>query len=138
MCLIVAIAGNIIPAIATANALIAGVVVLYAFRLLEEKYSQCPAIYLRQKSIYSRVILAADNDLQKANPQCYVCSSKPTVNIFVNVNAMKVAELEAEVLKNTLNMVAPDVILDGKGVVVISSEEGETEVCITLILKICN
>lgn len=92
---------------------------------------QCPAIYLRQKSIYSKIILAADNEIQKANPQCYVCSPKPTVNVFVNVNSMKVAELETEVLKNALNMVAPDVILDGKGVVVISSEEGETEVYIT-------
>lgn len=125
-----AIAGNIIPAIATANALIAGVAVLYAFRLLEENFLQCPPIYLRQKSIYSKIILAADKEIQKANPQCYVCSPKPTVNIFVNVNSMKVAELETEVLKNALNMVAPDVILDGKGVVVISSEEGETEVCI--------
>ncbi|RZC41680.1 SUMO-activating enzyme subunit 2 [Asbolus verrucosus] len=122
------IAGNIIPAIATANALIAGLVVLYAFRVLQDEFQKCPAIYLRQKSVYSRVILATDNDLQKANPNCYVCSSKPLVNVFVNVNNMTVNEFENEILKNTLNMVAPDVILDGKGVVVISSEAGETEV----------
>jgi ubiquitin-like 1-activating enzyme E1 B len=40
---------------------------------------------------------------------------------------MTVKDLEDEVLKKTLNMVAPDVILDGKGTVIISSEEGETE-----------
>lgn len=39
---------------------------------------------------------------------------------------MIVKDLEDEVLKKTLNMVAPDVILDGKGTVIISSEEGET------------
>ena len=41
---------------------------------------------------------------------------------------MTLNEFENEILKNTLNMVAPDAILDGKGVVVISSEEGETQV----------
>jgi ubiquitin-like 1-activating enzyme E1 B len=39
---------------------------------------------------------------------------------------MTVKDLEEEVLKKALNMVAPDVILDGKGTVIISSEEGET------------
>ncbi|XP_044269565.1 SUMO-activating enzyme subunit 2 [Tribolium madens] len=122
------IAGNIIPAIATANALIAGVAVLYAFRVLRNEFENCPTIYLRQKSVYSKVLLASDNGLQKPNPNCYVCSSKPIVNVFVNVNKMLVNEFETEILKNTLNMVAPDAILDGKGVVVISSEEGETEI----------
>jgi hypothetical protein len=39
---------------------------------------------------------------------------------------MTVKDLEEQVLKRALNMVAPDVILDGKGTVIISSEEGET------------
>jgi len=48
------------------------------------------------------------------------------VNLYLDVHTMTVKDLEDEVLKKTLNMVAPDVILDGKGTVVISSEEGET------------
>ncbi|KAL1488153.1 hypothetical protein ABEB36_015111 [Hypothenemus hampei] len=122
------IAGNIIPAIATANAMIAGLVVLYAFRLLIQEYEKCPSIYLRQKSIHSKFILAPDRQLSKANPACYVCSEKPFVNVFVDVDKTTVKEFENEVLKKHLNMVAPDVILDGKGVMVISSEEGEMEV----------
>lgn len=121
------IAGNIIPAIATANAMIAGLVVLYAFRLLVEEYEKCPAVYLRQKSVHSKFLLAADKQLSKANPHCYVCSPQPFVNVFVNVEKMTVKEFETELLKKHLNMVAPDVVLDGKGVMVISSEEGETE-----------
>ncbi|CAH2010113.1 unnamed protein product [Acanthoscelides obtectus] len=121
------IAGNIIPAIATANAMIAGLVVLYAFRVLAGEYDRCPSIYLRAKSIHSKFILAADKQITKANPVCYVCSPKPFVNIFVNTEQMSVKELENEVLKKHLNMVAPDAVLDGKGIVVISSEEGETE-----------
>lgn len=121
------IAGNIIPAIATANAMIAGLVVLYAFRLLIEEYEKCPSVYLRQKSIHSKFLLAADKQLSKANPNCYVCSPQPFVNVFVNVEKMTVKEFETDILKKHLNMVAPDVVVDGKGVVVISSEEGETE-----------
>ncbi|XP_060520679.1 SUMO-activating enzyme subunit 2 [Cylas formicarius] len=121
------IAGNIIPAIATANAMIAGLVVLYAFRVLVGEYKKCPSIYLRQKSIHSKLILVTDTRMLVANPHCYVCSPKPLVNVFVNVEKMLVKEFENDVLKKHLNMVAPDVVLDGKGVVVISSEEGETE-----------
>lgn len=60
----------------------------------------------------------------------------PFVNVFVNVEKMSVKEFETEVLKKHLNMVAPDVVLDGKGVMVISSEEGETEVSFLLVLQL--
>ncbi|KAB0796474.1 hypothetical protein PPYR_10535 [Photinus pyralis] len=122
------IAGNIIPAIATTNAMIAGLVVLIAFRVLAEDYEECQSIYLRQKSVHSNIILAPDFFIDKANPNCYVCAEQPYVSVYVNVEEMTVKEFESEVLKKTLNMIAPDVILDGKGVFVISSEEGETEI----------
>ncbi|KAK5642535.1 hypothetical protein RI129_008702 [Pyrocoelia pectoralis] len=121
------IAGNIIPAIATTNAMIAGLVVLIAFRVLAGDYEECQSIYLRQKSVHSNIILAPDFFTEKANPNCYVCAEQPYVSAYVNVEDMTVKEFENEVLKKTLNMIAPDVILDGKGVFVISSEEGETE-----------
>jgi len=58
--------------------------------------------------------------------QNYKMSNVFQVNLYLDVHAMTVKDLEDEVLKKTLNMVAPDVILDGKGTVIISSEEGET------------
>lgn len=123
-----AIAGNIIPAIATTNAMVAGLVVLMVFKVLAEDYENCSSIYVRQKSIHSNVVIAPDYHLIKANPKCYVCSPQPYVGVSVNVDVMTVKEFETEILKKTLNMIAPDAILDGKGVFVISSEEGETEV----------
>lgn len=108
---LVAIAGNIIPAIATANAMIAGLVVLHAFRVLLQDYQKCPSIYLRQKSIHSKFVLAADKQIEQANPKCYVCSPQPFVNVFVNTQTMTVKEFETELLKKSLNMVAPDAIL---------------------------
>ena len=51
---------------------------------------------------------------------------------------MTVKELEEQILKKALNMVAPDVILDEKGTVIISSEEGETEENNPKILNVSN
>lgn len=122
------IAGNIIPAIATTNAMVAGLVVLHAFKVLAEEFEKCQSIYVRQKSLASKTVLMAETNLEKANPTCYVCSPQPFVNIYLNINVMTCQEFESEILKKGLNMIAPDAMLDGKNVVIISSEEGETEV----------
>lgn len=59
--------------------------------------------------------------------QCYVCSDKPEVNVMLNLNTTTIKVLEEKIVKGSLNMVAPDVEIEGKGVILISSEEGETE-----------
>ena len=56
-----------------------------------------------------------------------MCSEKPTVYLKVDTNKLTVKELKDDVLIKALNMVEPDVMLDSKGVIVISSEEGETD-----------
>lgn len=43
-------AGNIIPAIATTNAITAGVVVLHAFKVLEGHFEKCTSVYMRLKA----------------------------------------------------------------------------------------
>ncbi|KAK6632657.1 hypothetical protein RUM43_013425 [Polyplax serrata] len=120
-------AGNIIPAIATTNAIIAGVVVLHAFRILQDQLNNCQTVYLRLKPNHRKQILVPEKFLIPPKPNCYICSEKPEVTLLVNVNKMTVKELEETVLKKALNMAAPDVILDSTGMVVISSEEDETE-----------
>ncbi|OXB61785.1 hypothetical protein ASZ78_004058 [Callipepla squamata] len=75
-------AGNIIPAIATTNAIIAGLIVLEGLKILSGKIDQCRTV-----------------------------SGNKTL-----------------IVKEKFAMVAPDVqIDDGKGTILISSEEGETE-----------
>lgn len=69
------------------------------------------------------------------NPKCYVCSPKPEIVLKIDTKKMTVKSLRDDVLIKALNMVEPDVTIDGKGVIVISSEEGETEANDDILLK---
>lgn len=122
-----AMAGNIIPAIATTNAIISGVIVMQALNILNGKLAKCKTIYLnRQPNPRKRLLVPCM--LDPPNPKCYVCATKPEVTVFLNTTTLTVKTLEEKVLKERFGMVAPDVeIEDGKGSILISSEEGETE-----------
>lgn len=120
-------AGNIIPAIATSNAIIAGVVVLHAFFILEERLKECRSVYLRLKMNHKNQLLVPEKYLNPPNPKCYVCAPVPHVTLITDTYRMTIQQLEELVLKDRLNMIGPDVLIDGQGVIVISSEEGETK-----------
>lgn len=120
-------AGNIIPAIATTNAIIAGVVILHAFRILTQNLDSCKSVYLRPKANHRGQLLVPEKCINQPNPKCYVCAEKPTAILAVDTKKMTVKQFEEAVLKSGLNMIAPDTIIEGKGIVVISSEEDETE-----------
>lgn len=74
-------AGNIIPAIATTNAIVAGVVVLHAMNVLQKQVERCQSVYLRLKPNHRNQIIVPEKSLNPPNPKCYVCSSKPEVCI---------------------------------------------------------
>ncbi|XP_006797529.1 SUMO-activating enzyme subunit 2 [Neolamprologus brichardi] len=81
--------------------------------------NKCPN--LRKKLLVPCVL-----DPPSAN--CYVCASKPEVTVKLNVHKTMVLTLQDKIVKERFGMVAPDVqIEDGKGTILISSEEGETE-----------
>ncbi|XP_053694308.1 SUMO-activating enzyme subunit 2 [Sabethes cyaneus] len=120
-------AGNIIPAIATTNAITAGVVVMHAFRILQEQFDKCKSVYMRLRPNARNQLFVPDRDLNPPNPKCYVCAAKPEVTLKVDTKNVTVKELRDDILIKALNMINPDVIIDGKGTIVISSEEGETD-----------
>lgn len=120
-------AGNIIPAIATTNAIIAGIVVLHAYQVLSNNLQACRSVYLRLKMNHRNQLLVPEKALNPPNPKCYVCAPTPQAVLAVDTANMTIKELEELVLKNRLNMIAPDVMIDCIGAVIISSEEGETD-----------
>lgn len=120
-------AGNIIPAIATTNAITAGMVVLHAFKVLREKFEDCPNVYMRLRPNARNQIITADKFLNPPNPKCYVCSAKPEVTLRVDTNRVTIKDLRDDILVKAMNMIDPDVLIDGTGTIVLSSEEGETD-----------
>ncbi|CAH1779387.1 unnamed protein product, partial [Owenia fusiformis] len=120
-------AGNIIPAIATTNAVIAALIVMEGMKILSGAIETCKTIYLnRQPNVRKKLLVPCF--LDKPNPKCYVCSAKPEVTVKVNTTTLTLKTLEEKIIKGQFNMVAPDVeIDDGKGTILISSEEGETD-----------
>lgn len=118
-------AGNIIPAIATTNAVIAGLIVLEALKILAKKPETCKTAFLTRKPNPRGKILVPCQ-LNPPNPKCYVCAEKPEVSVKLSLEKTTLKMLEEKILKGALHMVAPDVEIQGKGVILISSEEGET------------
>ncbi|KAH8338265.1 hypothetical protein KR074_011966 [Drosophila pseudoananassae] len=120
-------AGNIIPAIATTNAITAGLSVMRAFNVLESKWEQCKAVYTRLRLNARNQILVPELFFPKPNPNCYVCSSDPAIGLKIDTKKVTIKQLRDDVLVKTLNMLNPDVTVESTGSILISSEEGETE-----------
>ncbi|VVC93684.1 SUMO-activating enzyme subunit 2 [Leptidea sinapis] len=119
-------AGNIIPAIATANAIVAGIAVLRAQSILKGDIETCTSVYLRPKVNHRGQLFVPERTLTAPNPKCYVCAPKPEVALACNLKSLTLKDLNTA-LKEGLNMQAPDATVEGKGLVVLSSEPGETD-----------
>uniref|UniRef100_A0A1L8DST4 SUMO-activating enzyme subunit n=1 Tax=Nyssomyia neivai TaxID=330878 RepID=A0A1L8DST4_9DIPT len=120
-------AGNIIPAIATTNAIAAGVAVLHLLKVLNNQISSCQSVYMRLRPNPQNQIIVREKFLSTPNPECAVCTVKPQVVVRVNVTKMLIGDFRKGVLLDKLATKTPDVILDGKGSIVISSEEGDED-----------
>lgn len=117
-------AGNIVPAIATANAMIAGQIVIHALRILRGNFERCQSVFLREWPNHKGAVIVKDRKLQKPNPNCAVCFNNGEVLLYADCNKFTVRQFEDLVLKQRLNMVAPDLMIQD-GSVIISSDESD-------------
>ncbi|CAJ0607633.1 unnamed protein product [Cylicocyclus nassatus] len=118
-------AGNIIPAIATTNAIVAGMVVVEALKILSGELDKLRTVFIK-RAPNPRGKILVDQVPFEPNPNCFVCSAKRECHIKMNPEQMTVKTLQDKVLKGALNMAAPDVMEATTSRIVISSEEGET------------
>lgn len=121
-------AGNIIPAIATTNAITAGFVVMHAFKALQKKYENCQTVYVRLRPNARNQIFCPDRFINPPNVNCAVCSKcQPDVFLYIDTTNVLVKDFVQNVLIDGLKVDEPEVTLSGTGSIIVSSEEGETE-----------
>jgi ubiquitin-like 1-activating enzyme E1 B len=113
------IAGNIIPAIATTNAICAGLQVLQAFHILQAqlegrpdsikercRYIDC----VRNRSGRSGLYLLSST-LREPNPKCFVCRNA-SISLTLDVNKWTLASLLDRVIKEKLGFEQPSLMLE--------------------------
>ncbi|EEP79793.1 hypothetical protein UREG_04639 [Uncinocarpus reesii 1704] len=87
-------AGNIIPAIATTNAMTAALCILQAFKVLKDDYANAKMIFLERSGV--RAINT--DSLKPPNPECPVCSVAQG-KIFVDPNRATLNDLVEGILR---------------------------------------
>ncbi|KAK5060103.1 hypothetical protein LTR84_009987 [Exophiala bonariae] len=88
-------AGNIIPAIATTNAMVAGLCVLQAFKVIKGEYARTKWLWLWNGSLRTDL-------LEKPNPECVVCSVA-MARIQVNLENATLGDLVQNILKTSFS-----------------------------------
>jgi len=97
-------AGNVIPAIATTNAVIAGLMVLEAFKLLKNQHDKCRNIYLFQQPSGNRVLMPSR--IPQPDPNCYVCGSK-FATVKINVQTTTLQDFIEKIVRGEFNIQTP-------------------------------
>lgn len=115
------IAGNIIPAIATTNAICAGLQVLQCFAILRQQVNKGPEeVNVKDTCYYSNCIrnktrnglYLTASSLEPPNPNCFVCKNA-NIPLTLNTNEWTLEGFLKIIVKKKLGFEQPTVILAG-------------------------
>ena len=127
-------AGNIIPAVATTNAIVAGITVLQAKKILATLPRSSNDHTLTSIKQLTNVFISTDRKtgtiiqsipLEEPNPSCIQCSDlEQPVHVRINMSLFTVSSLYERLIREHLKMNKPDVIIDdGSGRMLISADD---------------
>eukprot|EP00850_Spirogloea_muscicola_P016754 SM000138S00061 [mRNA] locus=s138:354795:359010:+ [translate_table: standard] len=103
------IAGNIIHAVATTNAIVAGLIVIEAIKLLNKQYDHCRMTFCAEHPQGRRQLLLVPLEPQEANPKCFVCSDIPLF-LETDCNVTTLAKVLAVVIRGKMGVNSPMVM----------------------------
>ncbi|KAF9762154.1 hypothetical protein IL306_003531 [Fusarium sp. DS 682] len=117
-------AGNIIPAIATTNAIVAGLCVLQSFKVLKGEYAQSKEVFLTP---FAPARLLAPDRSREPNPECPVCSVYFT-SIVADLSRATLKDLVDDIVKSKLGFESKEFVVNNDiGTLVECFEDGDDE-----------